>query len=449
MCLNAPAEEHPSYVALAGLLAVFAKVVSPQPIFVALLTCVVIVGRPRLLGAWPLVLIGTYSYGLYLWHPLAKVVSDRLAVRIVFTIVVTILSFHLIEFPVRRKLSAARAISVMAVLSVVALIVVALLQPSRRITFLPTAAVVAASPAGSTPAPSRSMAKGATTTRPTTRATVTSATAPTVLPTIALTTTTTTSPPVPLRISAAGDSTQMFADAAWQAFAATYPQTVTWVKPPDDIVPWTSGADGWGGQQAADLGLALPGDGPQGGLDRQGCPMIYDLQIRAVDTLGFEDPAKLHSATPTTSCDWHQWIPAALAAMHLDVLVVSWAVTDMWQYELPDGSHGSVGDSEFDGLLAERMSEFEAMAAQYGTRVLWITYQPISHQDPPDRWTLPGTADLLAAVMLTRSCVSDLRSVVRSDPSFDWYQDGYHFSPAGAARAVAAIVPDVVACAAR
>ena len=176
--------------------------------------------------------------------------------------------------------------------------------------------------------------------------------------------------------------------------------------------------------------------------------MIYDLPVRAVATFDFEDSAKLHSATPISSCDWHLWIPAALAAMHLDVLVTSWAVTAMWQYELADGSTAAVGDPAFDALLDQRMTEFEDMAAQYGTRVVWTTYQPISKDAEPDPWARPETADLLAAVMLRRPCVSDLRTAVRADPTFNWYQDGYHFTPEGAARAVAAIVPDVVRCAA-
>ena len=60
--------------------------------------------------------------------------------------------------------------------------------------------------------------------------------------------------------------------------------------------------------------------------------------------------------------------------MHLDVLVVSWGVTAMWEYQMPDGHTLRIGDPEFDTLLAERMAEFEAMAARYGTHVLWLTY---------------------------------------------------------------------------
>ena len=457
------------YLALVGLIAVFAQAVTPQPILIALMTCLVIAGRPRLLAASPLVLIGTYSYGLYLWHPLTEILSDRLGVRIALTLIFTFGSYHLIEFPIRRSLPTRTAISAMGVLSLTAIIVVALPQGPTRIRFVEAAPVIAAAPSKPvvtiTERTTTSAQPTTTTERRSSDMTIPAPTIPapttvapttvaptTVAPTtIAPTTIAPTTIPAthPLRISGAGDSTQMFTDPAWEAFAAAYPDLVTWVQPPAEIVPWTSGADGWVGKEAANIGLSLPTDGPQGGLDRQGCPMMYDLPIRAVDTFDFAPSAGLHSATPVSSCDWHLWIPAALAQMHLDVLVVSWSVTDMWQYTMPNGHRGVVGDPAFDALLNERRAEFEAMAAQYGTHVLWTTYQPLSTDAVPLRWAQPHTADLLADVLLQRPCVSDLRSVIRSDPTFHWYQDGYHFTADGAARAVSTLVPDAITCSQR
>jgi peptidoglycan/LPS O-acetylase OafA/YrhL len=463
------------YLALVGLIAVFAQAVTPQPILIALMTCLVIAGRPRLLAASPLVLIGTYSYGLYLWHPLTEIVSDRLGVRIALTLIFTFLSYHLIEFPIRRSLPTRTAIYAMGVLSLTAIIVVALPQAPTRITFVEAAPVIAAAPSKpmiTITGPTTTSERSTTTTErrssnmniPATTIPATTNRSSTISPTTISPTTispttispttispttispTTISPAHPLRISGAGDSTQMFTDPAWEAFAAAYPDLVTWVQPPAEIVPWTSGADGWIGKEAANIGLSLPTDGPQGGLDRQGCPMIYDLPIRAVDTFDFAPSAGLHSAMPVSSCDWHLWIPVALAQMHLDVLVVSWSVTDMWQFKMPNGHRGVVGDPAFDALLNKRRAEFEAMAAQYGTHVLWTTYEPLSTDAVPLRWAQPQTADLLAAVLLQRPCVSDLRSVIRSDPTFHWYQDGYHFTAAGAARAVSTLVPDVIKC---
>ena len=422
-------------VGLVGLGAVFARAVSVPHIVVALLACVVIAARPRLLAAGPLVVIGTYSYGVYLWHPLAALLSDQLAMRIVITIVATVACYHLVEFPIRRTMAARPAMAAMAIASLVAVAVIALPQPSIRMTFLPTAPVAAAAPsallAGSSSARS-------TTRVPTSDEAASSRGSAGPTPSAALN-------PRPTRISGAGDSTQMFADAAWQAWAAQYPSAVTWVTPPDAIAPWTSGADSWIRDVAPGVGLSLPHDGPQGGIDRQGCPLIYDIKLRPTDHWSFFDSSELHSATPVSTCDWHLWIPAALAQMHLDVLVVSWAVTAMWEYQLPDGHALRIGDPEFDALLADRMAEFEAMAARYGTRVLWLTYLML----PTEASAVASNRDASAAVsavMMKRPCAFDLAKVVGDDPTFDWYQDGYHFTPAGAARAIAAIVPTLGPC---
>ncbi len=191
----------------------------------------------------------------------------------------------------------------------------------------------------------------------------------------------------------------------------------------------------------------LPHDGPQGGIDRQGCPLIYDLKIRPTTDWkgGFFDTAKLHSSMPVSSCDWHLWIPPALAQMHLDILIVSWGVTDMWEYQMPDGHTAHIGQPDFDELLARRMAEFENMAAKYGTHVLWLDYQTLP-SDAKAAVASRASADALATVMMRRRCSVDLRTIIRDDPTRNWYQDGYHFTPEGAARAIAEIMPSFAAC---
>ena len=415
------------YVALVGLTLILANVFEPRPIVIAVVTCAVIAGLPRVLALRPLVAIGRYSYGLYLWHPLAAIIAHGWPMRIVLTAAFTVACYHLVEFPIRFTMPARNAITAMAGMSVAGLCVALIPFGNTGPTFIPAAEAVVATPSS--------------TTFPVTAPSVVTSTGPVVTTTPA-----TTLPKRPLRISAAGDSTQMFMDAAWQVYAAANPSDLTWVLPPDDTLIWTSGADAWIREEAPRAHLSLPFDGPQGGLDRQGCPLIYDLLIRPEPGFRFFESAKLHSATPVESCDWHDWIPAALATMHLDVLVVSWGTTSMWQYEMPDGSTSYIGRDDYDSLMAARMIEFEEMAAQYGTTVVWTTYAPKPRADNPDRWTLPETADLLAAVTLQRPCTSDLRTFVRSDPRFDWYQDGYHFTANGAARAVASIAADLRGC---
>ncbi|MEY2444562.1 MAG: hypothetical protein QOE00_1142, partial [Ilumatobacteraceae bacterium] len=195
-------------VGLAALGAVFANALALPHIVVALLACVVIAARPRVLAAAPLVVIGTYSYGLYLWHPLAAVLSDQLAIRLVITVVATFASYHLVEFPIRRTMAVRPAMAAMAIASLVAIAVVALPQPSIRMTFVPTAPVAAAAPTALMAVNPSTHSQAGLTTSDTTGSATTAPGAAQPRPTR------------PTRISGAGDSTQMFADAAWQAWAA-------------------------------------------------------------------------------------------------------------------------------------------------------------------------------------------------------------------------------------
>jgi len=402
--------------ALAMLVVILSGAVRPLAIITAAVTCLVIAGLPRVLAWAPLVLIGQYSYGLYLWHPLAAVIATTWQTRVILAVVLAAACLHLVEAPVRFAMSVPRARRVMAAMSVAGLIVIAL--PFGRLApkFIPTAPVVQAAVVD----PAIGVGGVPSTTR---------------------------APKRPLRISGAGDSTQMFMDAAWQAYAAANPSDLTWVSPDAELAVWTSGADSWIRDVAPTVPLSLAHDGPQGGLDRQGCPLVYELEIRAIDTMNFIPSEKLHSPTPLATCDWHIWIPPALARMHLDVLVVSWGVTSMWEYLMPDTSISYIGEPAFDAIMLQHMRDFEAMAASYGTFVLWVTYLPVSPAGGPSaRWTLPQTIDTLAAMLLDRECSADLRPLVRSEPNYPWYQDGYHFTAEGAARAVAWIAPSITQC---
>ncbi|HEY4331820.1 MAG TPA: acyltransferase, partial [Ilumatobacteraceae bacterium] len=299
-------------VALIALLAILSGFVTPAPIIVALVTCVVIAGRPRVLAWAPLVLIGTFSYGLYLWHPLAAVIAPNVIVRVVLTAAFAVTSYYVIERPLRTTVRKPRALFLVACTSVVALLF-AVFMPvqSTQLRFAAVAPVVAAAPELPTTTTTAPVATTTTTTIATNAsppAADGSVPATTDLPATTAPTTTTAAAPRTLRISGVGDSTQMFLDGALESWAATYPQDITWVKPPDAIVPWTSGADNWIRDFAPGAGLSLPTDGPQGGLDRQGCPLIYDVPIRPNSQWGYFDSSTLHSSTPIASCDWHNWV---------------------------------------------------------------------------------------------------------------------------------------------
>jgi len=401
--------------ALAMLAVILSGAVRPLPVITAAVTCLVIAGLPRVLAWAPLVLIGQYSYGLYLWHPLAAVIATTWQTRVLLAVVLAAACLHFVEAPVRFAMSVPRARRVMVAMSVAGLVVIALPFGRLAPTFIPAAPVVQAAPADPVSG---------------------SGEKPEAVPVVKR----------PLRISGAGDSTQMFMDAAWQAYAAANPDDLTWVLPDPEIAVWTSGADSWIRDVAPTVPLSLAYDGPQGGLDRQGCPLVYDLEIRAVDTMRFTPSDKLHSPTPLPTCDWHIWMPPALARMHLDVLVVSWGVTAMWEYLMPDKTISYIGEPEFDAVMLEHMRDFEAMAASYGTSVVWATYAPKMPDVDPARWTFPQTIDALAAMLLDRKCSADLRPLVRSEPNYPWYQDGYHFTAQGAARAVAWIAPSIEQC---
>ena len=403
------------FAGLAALGVVLAGLVHPLPVVTALVTCAVIAGLPRVLAWAPLVFVGQYSYGLYLWHPLAAVVASSWLVRVALAVVFAVVCLHLVEAPVRFVLSQARARVVMGLMSVGALVVVVLPFGAVAATFVPVAPVVKAvvvAPEGPV------VVKQSTVKRP-------------------------------LRVSAVGDSSQMFMDGAWEAFAAANSQDLVWVEPPTDLAVWTSGADSWIRDTAPGLKLSLPHDGPQGGIDRQGCPLVYELMMRPLEIWPLFKSETMHSATPVSTCDWHLWVPQALAAMRLDVLVASWGPTSMWEYQLPDGHISFVGNPDFDAVMVAHMHDFEVMAAAFGTSVLWVSYSPKMPVVQPARWSFPESGDALASLLLQRECSSDLRLVVRADPEFGWYQDGYHFTAAGAARAVASIAPDVQRCGVR
>lgn len=405
-------------IGLAALTAVFLQVVTPPHVVVALLACVVIAGRPRVLAAVPLVTVGAYSYSLYLWHPLAALLARGLPLRIGLAIALAVASFHLVERPVRRTLAPRRAAFATAGLSLGAASLVLCLAIVR-------------SPAEPTFAQDRldEALLATDTTEPRTVMAPTSTIAP-----------------VPVRLSGVGDSTQMFASATWRAWADRHPALLTWVMPPSEILQWTSGADSWIRDVAPGAGLELPFDGPQGGLDRQGCPLLHDLPVRPDDTWDFFDSADLHSATPERGCDWHRWVPTALAQMDLDVVVASWAGTVTWQYRLADGTVGELGVPAFDTVLVARMAEFERMAAESGTRVLWLTYD-LQSKDADDERRLTAAEDRFAELVLDRPCSFDLRTVVRSTTDVDWYQDGYHFTVDGALRALQELLPSIEQCA--
>ncbi len=78
----------------------------------------------RLLGSKPLMLVGLWSYSIYLWHfpvfAFARIDAGRISNQqkislIILTIILSVISYYLIENPMRRKLSRKYALAILAV----------------------------------------------------------------------------------------------------------------------------------------------------------------------------------------------------------------------------------------------------------------------------------------------------------------------------------------------
>ena len=129
------------------------------------LVVAVVVGAPRTVLSWePLVVVGRLSYGLYLWHwPVYLTLNGErtglsgaalLAVRLLVTLVVSVLSFRFLELPVRhggRRVGAWSDVRLLRVLPVATMAVVGVLVAS---TVVPSVSGDRVSAAASAPAPS-------------------------------------------------------------------------------------------------------------------------------------------------------------------------------------------------------------------------------------------------------------------------------------------------------
>ena len=395
-------------VALGVLIVLVAQWHAPH-IVVALVTALVITDLPSVLGLRPLVEVGKVSYGLYLFHPLALLVVPSTLGRIATLIGVTLVSSYTVERPIRFHLTWPKARMAVLLLSTVAISTACLGPYDKRSPFVPDApAPVLAAPV------------------PTTTASVEQIVA-----------TTTTTPPK-IRLSVAGDSTMTHIGAALYAWAETSP-VVEWVIAPEDIQPWTGG----------------PGS-PEYGLERPGCGLLGTLPFRwrASDPTGADEMGNRTGLDePYHSCDWRQWVPSAMSRMDLDVLVVSYGVSSMWEHQIGDQWHHA-GEPEYDSVLASTMDEFERVAAQYGTKVVWVAYPYVSLDGgliPPGDTSFVAmndhnVTDAVAEMTLARPCAVDLRPMYLAEPYFDWYYDTDHMTPEAAAKAVVPIVPSIFSC---
>jgi peptidoglycan/LPS O-acetylase OafA/YrhL len=404
------------YGSLVTLVLLIVLTTSPH-LLISLLSIGVIVGRPGVLAIRPLVQIGKVSYGLYLFHPLALIVANGSAiVACLLTAGVTVVSYLVVERPLRFQLSWPQAGRIMLAGSVVALLAASVMtgitEPTR---FTPVASAAARVVArvGATAAPSATHPAAPDTT----------ATHPTVPDaTVAKSPAVPTTAQRPLRISTAGDSSSPALGQALRAWADVDPNW-EFVPAPDSVYA----------------------DWEPFGLGRGGCPLVYEYSMMRVGR-DHTDSFDMNTVTPgDVGCDWHQWIPQALAVMHLDVLVVSDNPSHSFLHQI-EGAWCAPGDPCFDQVLIADMQSFEQMAADFGTAVMWVAYpdirRPLDQRADPRPWLMddPKVVDALHADIATRPLFVDLRSMTRDADQTNLYLDNDHFDPAGAAQAAALIV---------
>jgi peptidoglycan/LPS O-acetylase OafA/YrhL len=362
----------------------------------SLATCVLIAsfGSLERLTSVPLRLLGLlgrHSYGVYLWHFPAALWFGSTSARIAFTGGATALTYALLERPTRRTLPRVPALAACGTIFAVGVVIVVIGVRAPVVASAETAETGTVTPIPADVVVSR-----------------------------------------PIRISAGGDSSARELDPALRAYAAAHPEQVTWVDAPDPL-GWTSGA---------------------GGVDRSGCGVLFRPRVRITPSMPWDDQASHHVAVPERSCDWHRWLGPMLAEMRVEVLVVSFGPTSMWDFEI-GGRALAVGTPEVDRRLEAAMVEYESVAREHGAEVLWVAYPEVPGYEEArasgflDRqgWSRPERADAFARLVGRRSCSADLRVLVRDEPDRTWFSDGLHFGPEGAAYAVSRLVSAAVSCA--
>jgi peptidoglycan/LPS O-acetylase OafA/YrhL len=431
------------HLALAVLVATMVFATAPH-LLIALMTLVVIAGRPTFLAAQPLPAIGKVSYGLYLFHPIALIIAEgSVAVAIPIMLAFTVASYFLLESPVRFRMSWPRARAVILTMSAAALTLALVMAPRPKHqpfvlvadSAAPVVAAVASTPMAGVPTavpPATSVAiaveafkpahASAVPGAPDEKAAVVPATVP--RPTIPAPTTavpvptSTALPPPPIRISMAGDSTSQAIGQALVAWAD--------IDPTYEFVPAPPSANGWA-------------DWPQWGLGRASCGLMHSTARSAGVEIIADDPGNRDNVDDAehVGCDSYTWIEPALATMDLNVLVVSWVPTQMTDF-LVDGVWLQPGTDAYHQEFLRQMDYFEAMAASYGTKVLWIAYPDVI--DDPDHYL-----DFVDDDTASRAWWIDLRPMSRDADPTPLYYDQHHFTPEAAAQAVAVIVPVLAA----
>lgn len=381
----------------------------------------------RVLSLGPLVWLGTISYGVYLYHWPVYVIADAdrmgfdgaplVVVQLAITLAVSVLSYHLLERPIRQAsrlrapLTFGGGAVATAAVAVAALVVVPAAgdyweidgdvadAAAIEVTDGPLDALVATTSTAVVAAPS--------TTAPVDEPTEdepADAAASAVTTSTSTTTTTTTEPPLPelqrpVRVVVAGDSTAHATGAGLVAWAANHPELAQ-----VELVP------------AAGCGFLRGGDRKVGDWEPlpAGCIEYYETKL-----------------------------PGRVAELQPDVVVLMVTSWDLLDHRWDPESHLTPLDAEFAARLAADYAQIsdELLAAGAG-RVAWIRppipnvwwlYQGTGQEDPARHAVANAIyADLAAADGISLIPLDDWLIERGWNEDETIRPDGVHWDPAAA-----------------
>ena len=360
----------------------------------------------RVFAAGPLVWLGRISYGVYVYHwPVFLLATRRsldlrgwplFVVRMAITLLVAVISYWLIEQPVRRsrrrpRVTLSLAVPVLALVVLLAVLVVPA-QPARRHV---NAAPVATT---TTTAPSTTLATLVTTAGQTT-------VAPVVSSTSTSSTTTTILPAGPVNVVLIGDSTAAALN--------------------DALTAWAAGATNRREVSVASIGCGL---------------------IRHTLMVGDEN------GNFTRQCDiaLDKNLPAAIAAHQLDVAMIMVTIPDvvMHQWSTDEGMLSWNDERYRERMLADYRAMADALIADGVRHIAWVVppipaewwlgWQAENEYYTPDAWSvLRGVLETVQGehpevVQVTRLDEWFTASGADVDPAMR--DDGLHLTEAGALR---------------
>jgi peptidoglycan/LPS O-acetylase OafA/YrhL len=366
-----------------------------------------VTGRPgsllaRLLGLAPLVRLGRISYGVYLWHwPLFTFVTTAdtglsrwplLATRLAGTLAVAVVSYHLIEQPIRHGVLGRRLRRGLPIAVTAAALTVMVFAVTTATAVPPPPPATAAAPVVIAPFASPPAAHGRTS--------------------------------EPVRNPAPIDRPGRPKDAGREPRVTFFGDSVSWV-----------------------IGDYLPGHPGMWTSDRaiQGCGIATLPDILQLGTP--------HTNYPGCTAWAKRW-QKGVRADEPDVAVIElnrWELMDRRYH----GRYQHVGDPDYDQYLTTQLDKAVGIAGSGGAAVVLLTAAYTHRAERPDGGLYPedqpARVDAWNALLRAEAArhpdkitVLDLNKIVCPDGKFTWKvdglrirSDGLHYTPSGVQKIIA------------